>query len=164
MLVQDPDTSHTSPYACPGSQRFTHKALHCKSLCRGSLPTMPTIPYPCPGSQPLHLYRFRTIKIIAYAGAALQQLQHFLMQVHAPRASHKNPYDCAGSQQFKQLLTPGQASENSHANPYACTGSQHFTCKVLMLVQVPDNSDHSLCLGSLLTILKIPYTNKINIL
>ncbi|MBW0475100.1 hypothetical protein O181_014815 [Austropuccinia psidii MF-1] len=45
-LVQDPNPSHTNPYACPGSQRFTRTTLHW-----GSLPTMPTIPYTCPASQ-----------------------------------------------------------------------------------------------------------------
>ncbi|MBW0568181.1 hypothetical protein O181_107896 [Austropuccinia psidii MF-1] len=39
------------PYSFPGSQRFTCKTFHCKSLRRGSLPTMTTIPYTFPGSQ-----------------------------------------------------------------------------------------------------------------
>ncbi|MBW0567347.1 hypothetical protein O181_107062 [Austropuccinia psidii MF-1] len=73
------------------------------------------------------------------------------------------PYAGAGSQQFKKLLTPGQDSDNSNANPYTCTGFQCFTRKILTLVQVPNISDHSFCLGSLPTILKMPYTTKINI-
>ncbi|MBW0566044.1 hypothetical protein O181_105759 [Austropuccinia psidii MF-1] len=72
-----------------------------------------------------------------YTGAALQKLQHFLMRVQAPNASHANPYACAGSQQFKKLLTPGKASDNTHANPYACIGSQHFTCTSLRLYRFP---------------------------
>ncbi|MBW0485052.1 hypothetical protein O181_024767 [Austropuccinia psidii MF-1] len=169
MLVQDPDASHTNPYACPGSQRFTRK-----TLLRGNLPTMPTIP-DASHAKSLCLYRFLTIQIIAYAGAALRQLRHFLMQVQVPNTSHANPYACAGSQQFKQLLTPGYASNNSHANPYSCTGSRCFTCTslclyrfpmlhmhILTLVQVPDSSDHSLRLGSLPTIPKIPYMTNIN--
>ncbi|MBW0537658.1 hypothetical protein O181_077373 [Austropuccinia psidii MF-1] len=79
----------------------------------------------------LRLYRFLAIKIIPFARAASQKLQHFLMRVQAPNASHANPYACTGSQQFKQLRTPRHASNNSHANPYACTGSRHFTCTSL---------------------------------
>ncbi|MBW0493240.1 hypothetical protein O181_032955 [Austropuccinia psidii MF-1] len=75
MPVRDPNTSHANPYACPGSQRFTHKTLRCKSLHQGSLSTIPTIPYACPGSQRftqkyLHLYRFPTIQTTPYAGEA----------------------------------------------------------------------------------------------
>ncbi|MBW0512309.1 hypothetical protein O181_052024 [Austropuccinia psidii MF-1] len=147
--VQDPNALHTKPYAGAAfrqCQQFltpvqASNASHAKSL---------------------HVYRLPAIQIISHAREALQQLQHFLMRVQAPNASHLNPYACAGSQKFRKLLMPGKASNNSQANPDACTGSQRFTRKTLTLVQVPDNSDHSLCLGSLPTILKIPHTTKIN--
>ncbi|MBW0554212.1 hypothetical protein O181_093927 [Austropuccinia psidii MF-1] len=163
----DPKASHAkpctvNPYAGAAFQQCQQfltpvqapDASHAKSLC---------------------LYRFPTTQIVPYAGEASQQLQHFLRQLQAPNASHANPYACAVSQQFKQLLTPGQAFINSYTNTYACTGSQSFTCTslrlyrfpklhmhILILVQVPYNSDHSLRLGSLPKILKILYTTKIN--
>ncbi|MBW0475078.1 hypothetical protein O181_014793 [Austropuccinia psidii MF-1] len=141
-LFQDPNASHENTYTCPGSQCFTCKTLCCKSLHWGSLLTIPTILYACPGSDASHskslaLYRFPTIQIIPYARAASQQLQHFLMRVQAPKASHSNPYAWAGSQKFKHFLTPGKASNNSHVNPYAWKGSQSFTLTSLCLYRFP---------------------------
>ncbi|MBW0541267.1 hypothetical protein O181_080982 [Austropuccinia psidii MF-1] len=113
-------------------------------------------------TESLRLYKFPTIQMMACAGAALQQLQHFLMRVQAPNASHANPYACAGSQQFKQLLTPGQAfgKLTSKSLPFYRFPKLHT--HILTLVQVTTNSDHSLHLGSHPTVLTIPYTTKIN--
>ncbi|MBW0520351.1 hypothetical protein O181_060066 [Austropuccinia psidii MF-1] len=56
---------------------------------------------------------FPKIQTTPYARVASRQLQHFLMPVQAPDASHANPYACAGSQKFKRFLTPGNPPNNS---------------------------------------------------
>ncbi|MBW0525004.1 hypothetical protein O181_064719 [Austropuccinia psidii MF-1] len=165
--VQDPDMLHAKP--CTVNPYAVAAFRQCQQFLT------PVQAPKTSHSKSLHMYRLPTIPIIAYAKAAWRQLQHFLMRVQAPNTSHPNPYACAGSRIFKKFLTPGQASENSHANPYACTGSQCCTytslclyrfltlhMHILMLIQVPNISDHSLRLGSLLEIAKIPYMTKIN--
>ncbi|MBW0502288.1 hypothetical protein O181_042003 [Austropuccinia psidii MF-1] len=96
-----------------------------------------------------------------YAGAAFQQCQQFLTAVQAPSS-------CTGSLHCGSLLT-------APTLPYAGSRSQCFTCKslclyrfpklhthILTFLQVPNNSDHSLRLGSLPKMLKISYTTNIN--
>ncbi|MBW0470999.1 hypothetical protein O181_010714 [Austropuccinia psidii MF-1] len=109
----------------------------------------------------LCLYRFPTIQIIAYTGAASRQLRNFLMWVQEPNTSHAKPYACTGSQQLKQFLTPGKAFNNSHKY-LRLYRFPTLHMHILTLVQVPNNLDHSLRLGSLPKILKIPYKTKIN--
>ncbi|MBW0527464.1 hypothetical protein O181_067179 [Austropuccinia psidii MF-1] len=41
--------------------------------------------------------------------------------------------------------------------PYAYPGSLRFTCKILMHVQAPNNSNNCLCQGSLATAPTLPY-------
>ncbi|MBW0520756.1 hypothetical protein O181_060471 [Austropuccinia psidii MF-1] len=162
-LIQDPDASHTNPYACPGSQCITCKTLRCKSLCWGSLPTMPNIAYACSGSQ-----RF-TRKILMPVQAP-DNSNNCLCQgslVTAPTLS----YGGAGTQCFTpkslRLCRLPKIQQMAYARAgfqqFTCKSlRQHFTRKILTLVQVTNNSDRSLRLGSLPTILKIPYMNKIN--
>ncbi|MBW0555535.1 hypothetical protein O181_095250 [Austropuccinia psidii MF-1] len=54
--VQDPDSVHTNPYACTGSRQFKSLLPPGKApnnsnntLCRCSLPKIPTIPYASAG-------------------------------------------------------------------------------------------------------------------
>ncbi|MBW0561885.1 hypothetical protein O181_101600 [Austropuccinia psidii MF-1] len=74
MLVQAPNTSHTNPYACTGSQIFK---LH----TGGSLLTIPTLPYTGAGFQcfihkSLLLYRFLKIQRIPYSSAGFHHFTH----------------------------------------------------------------------------------------
>ncbi|MBW0518026.1 hypothetical protein O181_057741 [Austropuccinia psidii MF-1] len=119
-----------------------------KSLCLYKLPTIQTTPYACAGSRPLPR------KSLHCAGS--RQFESFLTPVLASNNSHTNPDSCAGSQQFKQFLTLRKASYHSHANPYACAGSNNAAnflrlcrlltihTRILMLVNVPNNSDNSI--------------------
>ncbi|MBW0517477.1 hypothetical protein O181_057192 [Austropuccinia psidii MF-1] len=111
MPVQDSNISHAKP--CTGeafqqSQQFL----------------TPVQALNDPHAKYLPLYRFPTIQIIAYAGEASGQLQHFLMRVQAPSASYANPYACAGSQQFKKIA-------------YTREGFQQFTHKCLCWYRFP---------------------------
>ncbi|MBW0484467.1 hypothetical protein O181_024182 [Austropuccinia psidii MF-1] len=92
-IDQDPNASREIPYACPGSQRVTHKTLRCKSLHQRSLLTMPKIPYACPGSQ-----RF-TRKILIPVEAP-NNSNKFLRQ-GSLATSPTLPYAGAGTQHFK---------------------------------------------------------------
>ncbi|MBW0548881.1 hypothetical protein O181_088596 [Austropuccinia psidii MF-1] len=161
-LVQDPNMSHTDPYACPGSQCFTRK-----TLCWGSLPTFPTIPYACPGSQGF------TRKILTPVQVP-NNSNNFLRQGSLATALTL-PYAGAGAQSFTRKSLRLCRCLKIQTISYAREGFQQFTCKsshlyrfpmlhthILMPVQVLNNSDHSLHLGSLPTILKIPCTTKIN--
>ncbi|MBW0580214.1 hypothetical protein O181_119929 [Austropuccinia psidii MF-1] len=153
MPVQDPDALYAkpcavNPYAGAAFQQCQKfltpfqapKSSYAKSLC---------------------LYRLPKIQIIAYAREASRQRQHFLMQVQAPDASPKSLCLC-------RFSTIQRIS-------YARAAFQQFTRKslhlyrfltlhthILMLVQVPNISDHSLHLGSLPKNLKILCTTKIN--
>ncbi|MBW0506080.1 hypothetical protein O181_045795 [Austropuccinia psidii MF-1] len=102
---------------------------------------MPTTPCAFPGSQPftrksLGLYKFSTIQTTPYAGAASQKLQHFLMLVQAPDASHATPYVvqvpkdsnnslrlCRLAKIDMQILMLVQVPNASHAHPSACKDS-----------------------------------------
>ncbi|MBW0534240.1 hypothetical protein O181_073955 [Austropuccinia psidii MF-1] len=162
MLVQDPNASHANPYACPGSQRFTHKTLCCKSLCHSSLLTMPTIPYNCPGSQ------FFTRKLLTLVQVP-DNSSNSLFQGSLPTAPTL-PYAGAGSQCFTCKSLRLCRFPPIQTIAYARAGFQQFTCKslrlyrflklhmhILTLVQVPKNSNNSLCQGSLPTALTLPY-------
>ncbi|MBW0477714.1 hypothetical protein O181_017429 [Austropuccinia psidii MF-1] len=111
--------SHSNPYACSGYRNLTLKALCCKSLHRGSLPTMPTIPYSCPGSRhftpkSLRLCRFLTIQKLAYSRAGFQQLTCKSLRLYRfPMLHMQNPDACTGSGQFTPFLTPGNPPKNS---------------------------------------------------
>ncbi|MBW0586841.1 hypothetical protein O181_126556 [Austropuccinia psidii MF-1] len=96
-----------------------------------------------------------------YAGEASRQCQQFLMLSQAPVASHANTYTCTGSQQFKERPTPGWPPDNSNTSLCQCRLLM-LHMQILMLVQVPNNSNNSLHLGSLPTILKIHYMTNIN--
>ncbi|MBW0494228.1 hypothetical protein O181_033943 [Austropuccinia psidii MF-1] len=164
--VQDPNASHTklcavNPYAeeafqqCQPFLMLVHspEASHAKSLC---------------------LYRFPTIQIIPYAGETSNSSDSSLcgcripmlhMQILALVQVPKNSNNCLRLCRFPKIQTIACAK----------AGFRQFTRKslclyrfpmlhthILTLVQVPENSDDSLRLGSLPTILKIPYMTKIN--
>ncbi|MBW0557391.1 hypothetical protein O181_097106 [Austropuccinia psidii MF-1] len=166
-LVQDPAASQAIPYAFPGSQCVTLKALCCKSLCRGSLPIMPTTPHACPGSQCF------TCKILTPVQAP-DNSNNCLCQGSLETASTL-PYVGSGTRRFTPKYLCLCRFLTAQRIAYARAGFQQFACKslllyrfpkltkhILMLVQVPNISDHSLQLGSLPKILKIPSTTKIN--
>ncbi|MBW0568825.1 hypothetical protein O181_108540 [Austropuccinia psidii MF-1] len=65
-----------------------------------------------------------------------------------------------------QIVITVQDADDSHAKPfnvnsYACPGSQCFTHKILMPVQVPNNSKNCLCRGSLATAPTLPYVGAV---
>ncbi|MBW0481064.1 hypothetical protein O181_020779 [Austropuccinia psidii MF-1] len=86
---------------------------------------------------------------------ATVHLSWFLGLVQDPDASHANPYACPEFQRFThKTLSCNSLHRGSlptmHTIPYAFPGSQGFTCKILMLVQVP-NASHThpyACTGS----------------
>ncbi|MBW0544832.1 hypothetical protein O181_084547 [Austropuccinia psidii MF-1] len=142
------------PCACPVSQHFTCKYLHLSRI-----PTLHMqIPTPVQDPNASHA---KPCTVNPYTGAASQQCQQCLMLVQAPNASHANPYVV-------------QVPDNSNSSLRLCRlptiKTQILTLvqfptlhmHILMPVQVHNNSDNFLRLGSLLKILKIHYTTKIN--
>ncbi|MBW0550840.1 hypothetical protein O181_090555 [Austropuccinia psidii MF-1] len=73
-----------------------------------------------------------TAPILAYGGAGTQRFTPKSLCLCRFPTAQKIAYAREGLQQFTHKSL-----------------RQQFTGKLLMLVQVPDNSDHSLCLGSL---------------
>ncbi|MBW0554790.1 hypothetical protein O181_094505 [Austropuccinia psidii MF-1] len=109
-----------------------------------------------------------------YACTASQQFKQLPMLGSLPTAPTL-PYASAGSQCFICKSLCLCRFPTIQKIPYAGAGFQKFTHKslslyrfptlhthILMLVQVLNNLDNSLRLGSLPTILKIYYTTKIN--
>ncbi|MBW0494252.1 hypothetical protein O181_033967 [Austropuccinia psidii MF-1] len=73
-------------------------------------------------------------------------LSWFLGLFQVPNASHANPYACPESRRFTtKTLRWGSFS----TIPYAFPRSRRVTHKILMLVQVPYNSNNSLFRGRL---------------
>ncbi|MBW0546085.1 hypothetical protein O181_085800 [Austropuccinia psidii MF-1] len=93
-----------------------------------------------------------------YACAGFQYFKQFLIPGKAADASHTNHYAFKSTQQFKQLPTPVKAPDASHANPYVMQVPNNLKVslrrfwlsiihvQILMLVQVPDNSNNSVSL------------------
>ncbi|MBW0486201.1 hypothetical protein O181_025916 [Austropuccinia psidii MF-1] len=97
----------------------------------------------------LHWDSVPTIPTLPYAGAGFQ------------RFTWKSLHWCRLLRLHTQILMAGKPPDNSK-NPLLQCRLSMLHMQILTLVQVPNSSDNSLRQGSLPTILKIPYSTKIN--
>ncbi|MBW0467320.1 hypothetical protein O181_007035 [Austropuccinia psidii MF-1] len=152
MPIQDPNASHVMPCTVnPYARQPPNNAKN--SLCLSRIMTLhmqTLILVQAPKySNALHWGSLPTIPTLSYSGAGCQHFRRKSLQLYRFPAIKTIPYSREGFQCFKSkyLLMYRFLTLYTH---------------ILMLVQVPNNSDNFLCCSSLPTMLKIPYMTNIN--